>query len=127
MKTERLRIFLAEDNLADVLLIEEALKRQVLTFELDHYSTAEQAVNAAQNCRETSPPWISVKSRVGACQIQPVFCISSCIPLSGNTLCFTYFVVVMWDTLGILQMLGASINVAVRPASTCHSMWQWNS
>jgi CheY-like chemotaxis protein len=50
MKTERLRIFLAEDNLADVLLIEEALKRQVLTFELDHYSTAEQAVDAAHTC-----------------------------------------------------------------------------
>jgi len=50
MKTEQLRIFLAEDNQADVLLIEEALKRQVLTFQLDHYSTAEQAVNAAQNC-----------------------------------------------------------------------------
>ena len=50
MKTDRLRIFLAEDNPADVLLIEEALKRQVLTFELDHYSTAEQAVDAAETC-----------------------------------------------------------------------------
>jgi CheY-like chemotaxis protein len=45
-----MRIFLAEDNLADVWLIEEALKRQSLAFELDHYLTAEQAINAAETC-----------------------------------------------------------------------------
>jgi chemotaxis family two-component system response regulator Rcp1 len=56
MKAGPMRIFLAEDNLADVFLIEEALKRQSLTFELDLYSTAEQAVNAAQSCGSEGCP-----------------------------------------------------------------------
>ena len=44
------RVFLAEDNMADVWLVEEALKRQRLEYELQHYLTAEDAVNAAMAC-----------------------------------------------------------------------------
>ena len=50
MRTGLIRIFLAEDNSADVLLIEEALKRQSLAYEIDHYETAEEAVRAASAC-----------------------------------------------------------------------------
>ncbi len=56
MKVEPMRIFLAEDNLADVWLIEEALRRQSLAFELDHYLTAEQAIDAAQSCGSEGRP-----------------------------------------------------------------------
>jgi CheY-like chemotaxis protein len=51
-----MRIFLAEDNLADVWLIEEALRRQSLPFELDHYLTAEQAIEAARCCGSEGRP-----------------------------------------------------------------------
>ena len=54
--TGQMRIFLAEDNLADVLLIEEALKRRFVAFELDHYTTAEQAIDAALNCGTEGHP-----------------------------------------------------------------------
>ncbi len=50
-----MRIFLAEDNLGDVFLIEEALRRQSLECEIDHYATAEEAIRAAELCGETSP------------------------------------------------------------------------
>lgn len=50
-----MRIFLAEDNLGDVFLIEEALRRQLLDCEIDHYATAEDAIRAAEVCGETSP------------------------------------------------------------------------
>lgn len=50
-----MRIFLAEDNLGDVFLIEEALRRQSLDCEIDHYSTAEEAIRAAELCGEMSP------------------------------------------------------------------------
>jgi CheY-like chemotaxis protein len=56
MMTDRVRIFLAEDNLADVLLIEEALKRCSLAFDLDHFTTAEQAIDAAQGCGSAGQP-----------------------------------------------------------------------
>ena len=56
MKTDRVRIFLAEDNLADVWPIEEALRRQSLAFELDHYLTAEQAIHAAESCGSEGRP-----------------------------------------------------------------------
>ena len=46
--TETWRIFLAEDNQGDVWLIQEALKRQSLNFELDHYTTVEDAIIAAR-------------------------------------------------------------------------------
>jgi CheY-like chemotaxis protein len=46
----QIRVFLAEDNQADVWLVEEALKRQSLAYELQHYSTAEEAVNALKSC-----------------------------------------------------------------------------
>ena len=45
-----MRIFLAEDNLGDVFLIEEALRRQSLVCEIDHYATAEAAIRAAEVC-----------------------------------------------------------------------------
>lgn len=51
----KMRIFLAEDNLGDVLLIEEALRRQSLDCEIDHYATAEDAIRAAELCGQGSP------------------------------------------------------------------------
>ena len=51
-----MRIFLAEDNLGDVFLIEEALKRQSLVCEIDHYATAEDAIHAAETVRECRRP-----------------------------------------------------------------------
>src|SRR5579863_9343213 len=55
MKADRdegrsVRILLAEDNKADVWLIEEALRRQSLVFQLDHYVTAGEAVDAVKKC-----------------------------------------------------------------------------
>jgi chemotaxis family two-component system response regulator Rcp1 len=51
-----MRVFLAEDNLGDVFLIEEALRRQSLTFDIDHYATAEDAIEAAKNCGHSGAP-----------------------------------------------------------------------
>lgn len=51
-----MRIFLAEDNLGDVFLIEEALKRQSLVCDIDHYATAEEAIHAAEQCGSTGSP-----------------------------------------------------------------------
>lgn len=51
-----MRIFLAEDNLGDVFLIEEALKRQSLVCDIDHYATAEEAIHAAERCGSTGSP-----------------------------------------------------------------------
>ena len=51
-----MRIFLAEDNLGDVFLIEEALKRQSLVCEIDHYATAEDAIHAAELCGNAGAP-----------------------------------------------------------------------
>ena len=51
-----MRIFLAEDNLGDVFLIEEALKRQSLVCDIDHYATAEEAIQAAELCGNTGVP-----------------------------------------------------------------------
>jgi CheY-like chemotaxis protein len=51
----KMRIFLAEDNLGDVFLIEEALRRQSLDCEIDHYATAEEAIRAAELCGGSSP------------------------------------------------------------------------
>src|ERR1700733_11046874 len=44
------RILLAEDNAADVWLIQEALKRQSLEYEIDNYTSAEDAINAILLC-----------------------------------------------------------------------------
>jgi len=44
------RIFLAEDNAADVWLIEEAIRRQNIPFEIDNYATAAEAIEAVRNC-----------------------------------------------------------------------------
>jgi chemotaxis family two-component system response regulator Rcp1 len=48
-------VFLVEDNLADVWLVEEALKRQSLDYRLEHYSTVEEAVNATRVCGSGTP------------------------------------------------------------------------
>jgi CheY-like chemotaxis protein len=44
------RILLAEDNAADVWLIQEALKRQSLEHEIENYTTAEDAIKAMSRC-----------------------------------------------------------------------------
>lgn len=44
------RILLAEDNAADVWLIQEALKRQSLECEVETYATADEAVLAVTRC-----------------------------------------------------------------------------
>ncbi len=44
------RILLAEDNAADVWLIQEALKRQALEFEIENHTTAEDAIEAMRRC-----------------------------------------------------------------------------
>jgi two-component system response regulator len=51
-----MRIFLAEDNLGDVFLIEEALRRQSLVCDIDHYATAEEAIVAAERCGSGGVP-----------------------------------------------------------------------
>jgi DNA-binding response OmpR family regulator len=51
-----MRIFLAEDNLGDVFLIEEALRRQSLVCDIDHYATAEDAIHAAELCGNSGAP-----------------------------------------------------------------------
>src|SRR5215472_4553861 len=50
------RIFLVEDNLADVWLIEEALHRRAIDYVLEHYSNAEEAVNAVRRCGKDDRP-----------------------------------------------------------------------
>jgi chemotaxis family two-component system response regulator Rcp1 len=50
------RILLAEDNNADVWLIEEALKRQSLVFKLDHHHTAAEAIDAVKECGFNGSP-----------------------------------------------------------------------
>jgi CheY-like chemotaxis protein len=44
------RIFLAEDNAADVVLVREALKRHSITCELTAYPNAQAAILAAEQC-----------------------------------------------------------------------------
>ena len=56
MKPVPIRVFLAEDNVADVWLIEEALKRQSLAFEIDHYTTADEAIKAARTSGSEGNP-----------------------------------------------------------------------
>lgn len=56
MKASQMRIFLAEDNLGDVFLIEEALRRQSLICDIDHYATAEEAIYAVKLCGDGSVP-----------------------------------------------------------------------
>jgi CheY-like chemotaxis protein len=50
LEDKSVRILLAEDNIADVWLIEEALRRQNLAYRLDHYLTAAEATNAVKKC-----------------------------------------------------------------------------
>jgi chemotaxis family two-component system response regulator Rcp1 len=44
----QVQVFLAEDNMADVWLVEEALRRQSLDYHLEHYLTAEDAIVAVK-------------------------------------------------------------------------------
>ncbi len=44
------RILLAEDNAADVWLIQEALRRQSLEYEIENHTTAEDAIQAIRRC-----------------------------------------------------------------------------
>jgi len=44
------RIFLAEDNVADVVLVREALEQQSLNCELTAYPNAQAAILAAERC-----------------------------------------------------------------------------
>lgn len=54
--TRKVHIFLAEDNSADVWLIEEALNREHLNYELLHYTTAEDAAEGAAACGTGGAP-----------------------------------------------------------------------
>jgi len=54
--TKQVHVFLAEDNAADVWLVEEALKRQSLNYHLEHYSTAEDAITAVKACGSGDSP-----------------------------------------------------------------------
>ena len=57
METKTAHIFLVEDNLADVLLIKEALRRRKIAYEIDHYPTAPEAIRALSDRGEgTSVP-----------------------------------------------------------------------
>ena len=49
------RIFLAEDNATDVMLVEEALKRRNITCQLAVYPNARAAITAAELCGVNSP------------------------------------------------------------------------
>ncbi|HLH42486.1 MAG TPA: response regulator [Bryobacteraceae bacterium] len=50
------RIFLAEDNAADVWLIEEAIRRQNIPFKIDNYATAADAIDAVRKCGQGESP-----------------------------------------------------------------------
>ncbi len=56
MTAKPARIFLVEDNLADVWLIEEALHRRGVDYVLEHYSNAEEAVMAVRECGSGEHP-----------------------------------------------------------------------
>ena len=51
-----MRILLAEDNVADVWLIQEALARRSIQYTLDLYNNAEDAADAARNCGNGGAP-----------------------------------------------------------------------
>ena len=46
----RFRIYLAEDNAADVWLIEEALRRRSIAFEIENFTTAPAGIEAVSRC-----------------------------------------------------------------------------
>jgi CheY-like chemotaxis protein len=48
MKSQTWRILLAEDNVADALLIEEAMRRRALPYVVDHYLSAREAIRAVE-------------------------------------------------------------------------------
>jgi CheY-like chemotaxis protein len=50
------RIFLAEDNAADVWLVEEAMRRKSIDFKIDNYATAAEAVEAVRHCGAGESP-----------------------------------------------------------------------
>ena len=54
--SQMLRIFLAEDNAADVVLVKEALRRHSLVCELTAYPNAQAAILAAERCGQDGNP-----------------------------------------------------------------------
>ena len=56
MKTECYRILLVEDNLADVLLIEETLRRRCIAYVVDHYLSASSAIHAVKTAGADGGP-----------------------------------------------------------------------
>lgn len=48
--SQAVKILLAEDNPADVWLIREALMRQSLQCEIEHYTSAEEAIRGIERC-----------------------------------------------------------------------------
>lgn len=54
--SEVVKILLAEDNPADVWLIREALMRQSLACEIEHYTSAEDAIRALERCGAEAAP-----------------------------------------------------------------------
>ncbi len=51
MTTQPVRLFVAEDNPADVWLIEEALNRHSISFAIENYATAAEAINAVSSIK----------------------------------------------------------------------------
>jgi CheY-like chemotaxis protein len=56
MKDQQWRILLAEDNVADALLIEEAMRRKSLTCVVDHYLSAREAIRAVETAGQDGSP-----------------------------------------------------------------------
>ena len=56
MKNQRIRIYLAEDNAADVWLIEESLRRRSISFEIENFTTAPEAIAAVSKYGNEDTP-----------------------------------------------------------------------
>jgi CheY-like chemotaxis protein len=56
MTTQPVRLFVAEDNPADVWLIEEALNRSSISFAIENYATAAEAINAVVQYEDATLP-----------------------------------------------------------------------
>jgi len=56
MSTNTIRIYLAEDNAADVWLIEESLRRRSIVFEIENFTTAAEGIEAVLRYGSTDAP-----------------------------------------------------------------------
>src|SRR5215470_6248023 len=56
MTRHAVRLLVAEDNPADVWLIEEALKRKSIDYEIENYGTAAEAIDAMAAFKNASVP-----------------------------------------------------------------------